>query len=147
MSEQMQGAGSGQIQTPPAVGTAGYHYAGFWIRFLAIFIDSIILNIVGGILGKILGPGIGGFLSFAVNIAYFIYFIGSSGQTPGKMVCGIKVINADGTELDYTRAFLRWLGYIISTLTIGIGYIIAGFDDEKRALHDRIFETRVVYIK
>jgi uncharacterized RDD family membrane protein YckC len=150
MSEQMQGAGPAQVQTTPAPaaqGPGGYHYAGFWIRFLAIFIDGIILNIVGGILGRLLGPGIGGFLSLCINIAYFIYFIGSSGQTPGKMVCGIKVINADGSSLDYQKAFLRWLGYIVSTLTLLIGYIIAGFDDEKRALHDRIFETRVIYIK
>jgi uncharacterized RDD family membrane protein YckC len=148
MSEQIQSSGPEELQKPEPAGTQGYRYAGFWIRFLAIFIDGIILNIANIILTKIFGANLGGFLGFAVNIAYFIYFIGSSGQTPGKMICGIKVINADGSDLNYNKAFLRWLGYVISTITLFIGYIIAAFDEpEKRALHDRIFETRVIYIK
>jgi uncharacterized RDD family membrane protein YckC len=139
---------SGPVDIQQAAEAGARRYAGFWIRALAMLIDGIILNIVGAILGKILGPNVGGILSLGINVAYFIYFIGSSGQTPGKMVCGIKVINADGSDLNFQKAFLRWLGYIISTLTIFIGYIMAAFDEpEKRALHDRIFDTRVIYTR
>ncbi len=57
---------------------------------------------------------------------------------------GLKVIRSDGSPISYWRAFGRYLGTQLSSLTLMIGYIIAAFDDEKRALHDHICDTRVV---
>lgn len=143
-----------------------YRYAGFWIRFGAKFIDGIILWIV---LMALLFPiqmffavdpeqmaaGETGafFMLFALQLvvqigiplAFVTYFIGKFQATPGKMACGIKVIRPDGDELTYMRAFGRYWSELLSSFTLSIGYLMAAFDSEKRALHDRISDTRVVY--
>lgn len=127
-------------------------YAGFWIRFCAKVVDAIILNIFQRILIMITGvqqqtpreiwavAGVG----LIINAAYVIYFTGKSGATPGKMACKIQVICADGSPMTYGRATGRFFAEWLSALTLLIGYIMAGFDEEKRALHDRICDTRVV---
>jgi uncharacterized RDD family membrane protein YckC len=135
-------------------------YAGFWIRLGAWFIDWIILVIASTI---ILLPFsfIGAFstdqpsvfviiqlfstiLRFILPAVYESWFVGKYAQTPGKMACKLKVMMADGSRLSYARAIGRHFAKYISGLTLGIGYIMAGFDDQKRTLHDRICDTRVV---
>ena len=75
---------------------------------------------------------------------YETWFVGRWGATPGKMACGMKVVRADGSKVTYLRAFGRYWGKALSRLTFMIGYVIALFDQEKRALHDWICDTRVV---
>jgi uncharacterized RDD family membrane protein YckC len=70
--------------------------------------------------------------------------IGKYGATLGKMACKIKVVTPDGGRVTYLRAFGRYFAKLLSAMICFIGYIMAGFDDEKRALHDRICDTRVV---
>jgi uncharacterized RDD family membrane protein YckC len=60
------------------------------------------------------------------------------------MACGLKVVTEDGQRLSYMRAFGRYFAEIISGMILYIGYIMAAFDYEKRALHDRICTTRVI---
>jgi uncharacterized RDD family membrane protein YckC len=128
-------------------------YAGFWIRFGAKFVDGIILNIINQMLGLIIRLAVKdvqvaaiatAVLGLGVQAAYVIYFIGKNGATPGKMACKLEVIRADGSPMTYGRATGRFFAEFLSGLTIGIGYIMAAFDEEKRALHDRICDTRVV---
>jgi uncharacterized RDD family membrane protein YckC len=128
-------------------------YAGFWIRFGAKFIDGIILNIAGRLLGLIIGLAmkgndsaiyVAGAVGFAINAAYVIYFTGKFGATPGKMACKLEVIRPEGEPMTFGRATGRYFAEILSSLTLGIGYIMAAFDEEKRALHDRVCDTRVV---
>jgi len=57
--------------------------AGFWRRFAAFFVDAVLLGVVSGILRLILGSDAGGGIGFLIDIAYFTYFHGSTGQTPG----------------------------------------------------------------
>jgi uncharacterized RDD family membrane protein YckC len=76
--------------------------------------------------------------------AYVTFFLGKYGATPGKMALGLKVVRSDGSELTYARAFGRYLAEYLSAFTLMIGYIIAAFDREKRALHDHICDTRVI---
>jgi uncharacterized RDD family membrane protein YckC len=83
-------------------------------------------------------------VSWALSIAYTTYFLGAHSATPGKMACGLRVVRPDGERISYARACGRFFAEILSSITLGIGYIIAAFDDEKRALHDRICDTRVV---
>jgi uncharacterized RDD family membrane protein YckC len=80
-----------------------------------------------------------------IAIGYETFFIGKYGATPGKMACKIKVVTADGGKVSYLLAFGRYFAKVLSSLTCLIGYIMAAFDDEKRALHDRICNTRVVF--
>ena len=133
-------------------------YGGFWIRFAARWLDGIILLIAYFILvipmGIMLGQGgeamarVAGALinlaSIIIGMAYETFFIGKYGATPGKMACGLKVVNAEGESITFLRAFARYWATQLSSLTLLIGFIIAAFDSQKRALHDHICNTRVI---
>ena len=83
-------------------------------------------------------------LGFLIAVSYTVFFIGKFGATPGKMVLGLKVVRSDGGRVTYLRAFARYFAEFLSAITLLIGYIIAAFDSEKRALHDHICDTRVI---
>ena len=150
-------------------------YGGFWIRFLARFIDGILLGIVGfiiqlplgllmvgrlgglGRIGDLQGPaalaalpsilalqGLSFLVGTALGLAYEMYFLTSRGATLGKMALGLKVIRVDGGPISAGRAAGRYFASWLSNLTLFIGYIIAGFDERKRSLHDRICDTLVI---
>lgn len=149
---------------------APMRYAGFWLRFLAVFLDGIIiqiaLTIIFGALFLIMGLAsidytnqdqiqshiaeimalYGLFIlgSIVIQAAYETWFVGKYGATPGKMACQIHVVNPYGGKISYARSLGRHFAKFISSMTLTIGYIMAGFDDEKRSLHDRICETRVI---
>ncbi len=78
-----------------------------------------------------------------VNAAYTIFFLGKFGATPGKMAFGLRVVTAEIGRLGFTRAFYRFFTEHLSMVG-GIGYLMAAFDPERRALHDRICYTRVI---
>ena len=126
-------------------------YGGFWIRVVAQLLDGVILWAVDyliGLLGMVVEGGVGlaitrGF-SFIVNVGYATYFVGGYGATPGKMAFGLKVIRANGDKVSYGRAFGRFWAQMLSSLILCIGFIMVAFDKEKRGLHDRICDTRVV---
>ena len=136
------------------------NYAGFWTRFGAIAIDGFILWIVNLILFIPLGIFMPTsnenlfaslslmpllmLLQYAIPAAYDTWFVGKYGATPGKMACKIKVVVADGAPVTYSRALGRHFAKWLSSIIMGIGFIMAAFDDERRTLHDRICETRVV---
>ncbi|MCD6093458.1 MAG: RDD family protein [Candidatus Omnitrophica bacterium] len=116
---------------------------GFWERFAAYFIDGIILGVASVILNFI--PILGQILYFLLAILYFPYFYGTTGQTPGKKILGLKVVRLDGLDLTYGKGFLRGLlGYFISGLIFYIGYLMIGWDKKKQGLHDKISGTTVV---
>ena len=128
-------------------------YAGFWIRFGAAFVDGIILNVVNFVVGFIFGMTAGqseegkiiiGVLSMFIGLAYDVGCVGTWGATPGKMACGLRIVTAEGGKVSYARALARYFSKLVSVITCFIGFIMAGFDDQKRALHDRICSTRVV---
>jgi uncharacterized RDD family membrane protein YckC/DNA-directed RNA polymerase subunit RPC12/RpoP len=135
-------------------------YAGFWRRFVAVLIDGIALFIVaiavqfaialssGQSFGTApLSPGlllIQQLSGLMVGILYETIMIGQFGATLGKMALNVHVVTADGGRVSYARSFGRYFAKLLSAFTLLIGYIIAGFDLEHRALHDRICNTRVV---
>ena len=146
----------------PPTAIEGAEYAGFWIRFAAKIIDILIIGVpLGLILFALIFPSIShpetitpflqilqmsvqfGFL--LINLGYQIFFLGKYGATLGKMACKIKVVTAEGEKISYGRATGRAFAEILSGMVCYIGYIIAGFDEEKRALHDHICSTRVIY--
>ena len=135
-------------------------YAGFWIRFGAWFIDYIILAIASAVIYiplTLIGAVsfeeptvfftiqiISSILNFIIPAVYESWFVGKYAATPGKMACKLKVVMADGDQVSMARAIGRHFAKYISGLILGIGYIMAGFDDQKRTLHDRICDTRVI---
>lgn len=151
-------------------------FGGFWIRFLAIIIDAIILGVAGTIVRIPLGLAMGGiglgmsrnpdpsqvlavlpaimgmigltwFIQMALSLAYEVYFLSTRGATPGKMALGLKVIRADGSGIPVGLAVGRYFAKYLSFLTLCIGFLIAGFDREKRSLHDHICQTRVIVVR
>jgi len=133
-------------------------YAGFWIRFVAKFVDGLILRFLGTAVGMVAGIALAGLLQsdrvaamallygtgLLMDILYRTLFVGAFGATPGKMAAKIRIVNADGSKVSYLKAFARCLAEWLSVLTLFIGYIMVAFDSEKRALHDRICGTRVI---
>jgi uncharacterized RDD family membrane protein YckC len=81
----------------------------------------------------------------AVRTVYSTFFLGKFGATPGKMVFKLTVVDASGGKISYGRAFGRSCAEILSQMICAIGYIIAAFDGEKRALHDHMCNTRVIH--
>jgi uncharacterized RDD family membrane protein YckC len=83
-------------------------------------------------------------MNIVVPAIYATFFLGRYGATLGKMACGLKVVRPDGDPIGYPRALGRYFAEILSGMILGIGYLMAAFDSEKRSLHDRICSTRVV---
>jgi len=131
-------------------------YAGFWIRAVALVIDALILGVPIGILWfkcvpNPKDPGSGNLLLAAVAIAalkifYFAGFWSSPMQaTLGQKICGLRVLReTDDGRVTFQRALGRLFGMGLSSLTLGIGYIMAAFTERKRALHDMLAGTCVV---
>lgn len=141
-------------------------YAGFWKRVAANIIDSFVVGIVGGIIGAILGGvigavfglsgglGGGGFLaiqlvtnlvSITITAGYYAWFHSSANQaTLGKMAIGIKVVRSDGEAISFARGIGRYFAFLLSSLLLCIGLIMAAFTERKQSLHDMICDTLVV---
>ncbi len=154
----------------PAYGYAPQaRYGGFWIRFVAVFIDGIIVSIptiiIAVILGVIIGiavgvsgngisqtttaasntaGGLGELAGLVISVTYFIYFWGR-GSTLGMRLFHLRVADATtGAPIGYGRAALRYLGYILSVIVCYIGLIWAAFDSRKQGWHDKIAGTVVL---
>jgi uncharacterized RDD family membrane protein YckC len=156
-----------------APGPRAFRFGGFWIRFVASVLDGIILTVVAGIFSALLFPafmsrglmrnsnptpeealatilpmmGMMGavvLLNMIVGCSYETFFVARLGATPGKMALGLKVVRPDGGPITAGRAAGRYFAKMISSMILMIGYIIAGFDSQKRALHDIICDTRVI---
>jgi uncharacterized RDD family membrane protein YckC len=136
------------------------NYAGFWIRFVAYFIDSIVLGIVQIILAFLFGTlfGTGGnsgvrqvaasiinVLVLVIAWFYFAYQESSSKQaTLGKQAMGIVVTDFNGQPISFSRATFRYFSKILSGVILLIGFIMAAFTEKKQALHDIIAGTLVL---
>lgn len=155
-----------RLMAEGARATSRWHYGGFWIRFVAVVIDGIVLQLaripisllfVGMVVAPFQYPAPGSNPAFSrpaltvmsasmvVAFLYQVIMIRHFGATLGKMAAGIKVIRTDGSGISWGVSIARFFMKIVSSITLLIGYIMAGFDNEKRALHDRLCDTRVVY--
>jgi uncharacterized RDD family membrane protein YckC len=139
------------VADPSAGGMPGpFGYGGFWRRVLAKIVDAIILFVVNIFIGAIVGGIFGAagmvgrantgamllmqaiiqVVAMAVGISYEVFFVRKFDATPGKMAMGMKVLRTDGSKLGVGRIIGRYFANILDGLTIGIGYIIAGFVEE-----------------
>jgi uncharacterized RDD family membrane protein YckC len=83
-------------------------------------------------------------LWIGLSWVYITWFTRHGGQSPGKMLCGIRIVSMDGREPSWGQAVLRPAGYLLSWLPLGLGFVLAAFPPSKRALHDRLTDTRVI---
>jgi uncharacterized RDD family membrane protein YckC len=135
--------------------------AGFWIRAVAAVVDLVLVTAVALVFGLALGlvtarldggmeatGRLFGSVLTVIYYAYYIFFLGYCGQTPGKMALRIKVIRTNGMEIGYGKAALRELpGKFLSRIFLGIGYLMVAFDPQKQGLHDKIADTYVIKIQ
>ena len=125
-------------------------YGGFWIRFLAYLIDSLIVGI--GFVAIVMLLSMMGLELFSPQLIFavvaILYWAGmhASGRqaTYGKALVGLKVTGTIGDRVSFVKALVRELAKILSTLTLLIGYILAGLTKRKQALHDFMASTQVV---
>jgi uncharacterized RDD family membrane protein YckC len=83
-------------------------------------------------------------LIFLISLTYNVFFVGRFSATPGKMALKLRIVRSDGSKLTYWRATARFFAQIVTGFTAFVGYVMAAFDSEKRALHDYLCDTRVV---
>ena len=138
--------------------TSAQNHAGFWKRFLAVIIDSLVVGIPCWILTMILaipislnaavlteGDLIGSYgllwaLGIVINWLYCALMESSKSQgTLGKMALGIKVTDLEGYPISFSRASGRHFAKMITALIpLGIGYMLAGWTERKQGIHDMI---------
>ena len=138
---------------------ANLRYAGFWIRVLASLIDSVLIIVVtypiliaiygwayfdGDSSGFVAGP-----VDFVLSwiapavaaIAFWIY----RQATPGKMIVSARVVDArTGGTLTLGQSLLRYAGYFVALLPVGLGILWVAFDARKQGWHDKLAKSVVV---
>ncbi len=148
-------------------------YASFWKRSAAYIIDGIIYGLISSVVGQIVALVIGLLLKMvessggtptlttaivmlcsAIGIqitCYLLYFVwaeSSSWQaTIGKKIFGLRVVNLDGERISFWRSLGRNLGMIISSMILGIGYLMCLWTEKKQCLHDNLASCLVVDTK
>ncbi|MDR2710778.1 MAG: RDD family protein, partial [Burkholderiales bacterium] len=167
------------LDLPPQVTETGRPahliYAGFWYRFLAWFIDTIILSTASSVVmlvfmaisfgalfhgapsdSKDVSPetallfvGMYGVMYLVIIVASLLYFSlceSSRWQaTIGKLALGLKVTDTNGQRLSFLRAMGRWFAHIVSNVTLLVGYVVNVFTARQQTLHDMLAGTLVVY--
>lgn len=158
-----------RVETTPTLAQAGgrapeaqaqldRYRAPFSLRCGALLIDYIILAIIIAfctLLARPLGSGpraagnsvetFGIFIALAVLLLNVSVLVLWRGQTLGKWATGLRIEPKDGGSLEWWRILLRhFIGYPLSLLTLGIGFLVVVFDSQGRALHDFIAGTIVV---
>lgn len=143
--------------TPP---DEQYEYAGFGIRVLANIIDTTLFLVVFFMIAFAIslltgrpmfnieqgGYGLYDFsniLSIVITIVMWVKF----GATPAKMLLNLKVLDEKtGAKLTWGQAIIRYIGYILAILVLGIGLIWVAFDPKRQGWHDKMAKTVVVKV-
>ena len=159
----------------PGTTQVQHRFAGFWIRFGALFLDGLIFGVLQMVIagstfaayfrtvfaaaqrGEQLPPEqVAAFAGSMVTVwgiivllqvAYFLFFTIRYGATLGKMACGLRIVDEGGGKISAGQAAGRYFGSWLSGIILYIGFLMAAWDSEKRALHDRLAGTRVIYAR
>lgn len=134
---------------------------GFWLRFVAFFVDSLILGTIQmpfsflfGYLGAMTAGtnlywlvfGFSYVVGVFATVFYYGWFYRNKGATPGKMLFKLKVIDVQtGTHLTYRRVFMREVvGKLCSAVLFLAGYLMVAVREDKRGLHDFLGNSQVI---
>jgi uncharacterized RDD family membrane protein YckC len=151
-----------RVPAPAPSERTGSPYAGLATRVLAFAIDAAIVDGIALLVGVLVGlglsllhlssalqgalAGIGAALAVVWTIAYFAFFWSASGQTPGNRLLRIRVEDArTGGRVHVRQAVLRALALSLSALLLFAGFLMILVNRRRRALHDYIASTVVVY--
>ncbi|MFT3783968.1 MAG: RDD family protein [Nibricoccus sp.] len=139
-------------------------YASFWARLGAKLVDLLVLNFLVMFAAKAFGvwhepppaeswsqlfKTLGEMrelarVAFVVCMVYQWFFLRLLAATPGKLLFRIKVVRPDGSRLSNLQVLARPFAEFLNQFTLYTGYLVAAFDEEKRAMHDYLCRTRVV---
>lgn len=144
-------------------------YAGFWGRFMAMLLDTLVQSLIlaplvwflvradlqeanladpfalAEQLSNSLSSPLSNALQFTMITAYCLIFWKFKSATPGKIMMGMSIVDAQtGGELSNGRMLLRYLGYYLCLLTCLLGFFWIGIDKRKQGLHDKLAGTVVV---
>lgn len=130
------------------------NYAGFFRRFVAFILDSIIINAAIGLAGQVIG-----FKVFdmdnpvnqntiwvqLITMAYFVFLESSEWQsTIGKKLLGMKVVDENYQRITMVKALIRFVISYFSMAVLCLGYIWIIFDSKKQGWHDKAAGTYVI---
>ena len=90
-------------------------------------------------------PAMIGVYALIIIVSYNVFFWAIAGQTIGKAVMGIKIIPVKGGKMTLKRAIIRYIGYYVSGLPFGLGFLWILLNDRRAAWHDSMAGTCVVY--
>lgn len=135
-------------------------YVGFWARLIAVIVNSIILGAICYALMMVLGIHLDysasletleaqmqqvQLLNLVCGIVFFIGLWVVTQTDPGKMMFGAVIVDAEtGAKPSTLKFVLRYLGYIVSTIPLGLGFLWVAFDARKQGFHDKIAGTVVI---
>lgn len=147
-------------------GTLRGQYAGFVSRAVAFTIDavaiSVTLLVVTALVQALLGMfGVGtlftvstrpiievlvGVFGLLLSAGYFVVFWVLAGQTLGQALMGLRVVRMNGRRITIWCALRRYVGYWVSAIPLGLGFVWVLVDDRRQGWHDKIAATCVVYV-
>jgi uncharacterized RDD family membrane protein YckC len=161
-----------QVVATETEGGIAVRVAGLWHRLTAAAIDALILSPLLIALGWLAlrltglrlpvrpqlrlesvlelvlegGTPLWGLIAtgLVILLLYGFLFMSTSGATPGLRLLRLCVINVYGDPPEWWRMLLRCLGFVLSVLLLGLGFLWIGFDREKRGLHDWLAGTYVI---
>ncbi len=147
------------------------HYAGFASRLVAFIIDQALVAISVSATIWIIATAwnmlqfsaivdvtrlpqpstlidmqlIAGVFATTTYVIYHLFFLITTGRTPGKALMGLRVVTINGGRLSFIHAVLRLLGYLVSTVTLFLGFLWILIDNRRQGFHDKLARTYVVY--
>jgi uncharacterized RDD family membrane protein YckC len=135
--------------------------AGFASRTAALVTDAAIFGVSHALLswtvvqiaallaspsfGERLGPWVVSLGGSVFAIGYSVISWSAFGMTPGKAIFGLEVVTSTGGRPGVLRSLVRFLGYLLSLIPLGAGFLWVLVDDDRRAWHDHLAGTSVVY--
>lgn len=144
-------------------------YVGFWVRFLAFLLDSLVvmgflyivalfipvsvdtssLNLADqealiAILPVIL-PRMG--LDALLAALVFLVLWNFIRSSLGKLIFRAYIVNTDGQKASFGQLLVRYIGYFVSLVFLGLGFVWIAFDPKKQGWHDKLAGTVVIYKK
>ncbi len=135
--------------------------AGFFTRLLAFVIDVVIAGLLAGgaiwvattiqeafdtfVNTKISLRNIALAVSPFVFAGYFVLLWALAGRTPGKWILGLRILSTKGANPTVGQSVIRVLGYLLSAIVLYVGFLWVLVDKERRAWHDHLAGTSVIY--
>lgn len=134
--------------------------APFFLRCGAIAFDYLLMVIwpvLGLLVGRVLGidgakllagelNNIAWLVAILVGLSNIVLLPLVTGQSLGKMITGLRIVSSDGAHPSVgTMLFRQTIGYLITLVSVGIGFFISAFSSRGRSLHDYVTDTQVAY--